>query len=97
MPNLEKLILVFEDARELVADPRNDFSWSSWIGRGDAVAEIDGILSMLRSGAVPNGLSMEVIFAPTGPMQEVSLSGGWGKEFLALADRFDEAMATDDT
>ncbi|HEX8181606.1 MAG TPA: hypothetical protein VF525_18845 [Pyrinomonadaceae bacterium] len=40
---------------------------------------------------------MEVLFAPTGPMQEVSLSSGWGEEFLALAERFDEAMATADT
>lgn len=97
MPNLGNLISVFEEARELVADPGNDFSWSSWNGRDDAVEEIDGILSVLRSGAVPKGLSMEVLFAPTGPMQEVSLSSGWGGEFLMLAERFDEAMAANDT
>jgi hypothetical protein len=97
MPNLGKLISVFEEARELVADPGNDFSWSSWVGRDDAVDEIDGILSVLRSGAVPKGLSTGVLFAPTGPMQEVSLSSGWGGVFLMLAERFDEAMAASDT
>ena len=40
---------------------------------------------------------MEVLFAPTGPIQEVSLSSGWGKEFLALSERFDDAMAAADT
>lgn len=96
MPNLGKLISVFEEARELVADPRNDFSWSSWHGCDNAVEEIDSILSVLRAGAVPGDLWMEVLFAPTGPMQEVSLSSGWGRDFLLLAERFDEALAAND-
>jgi hypothetical protein len=57
---------------------------------------LDGILSALQSGVLPEGLWMEVLFAPTGPIQEVSLSSGWGGEFLALAERFDEAMTTND-
>jgi hypothetical protein len=36
-----------------------------------------------------------IVFAPTGPMQEVSLSRGWGQEFLTLAERFDAAMVAD--
>jgi len=97
MPSLGELIIVFEEARGRVTDPANDFSWSSWADREDAVEELDGILSALRSGVAPEALSMEVLFAPTGPMQEVSLSSGWGEEFLALAERFDEAMAAADT
>jgi hypothetical protein len=33
-----------------------------------------------------------VLFAPTGPIQEVSISSGWGNEFLDLAERFDRAV-----
>jgi hypothetical protein len=36
---------------------------------------------------------IEVLFAPTGPIQEVSMSSGWSREFLRLAERFDEAYA----
>lgn len=36
---------------------------------------------------------MSFFFIPTGPLQEVSISSGWGDEFCALADRFDAAMA----
>ena len=96
MPSLRRLISVFEEARELLADPGNDFAWSSWSGREDALAEVDGLLSSLRRGVLPERLSMEVLFAPTGPTQEVSLSSGWGETFLALAGRFDEAMAAGD-
>jgi hypothetical protein len=35
-----------------------------------------------------------VVFAPTGPMQEVSLGSGWGDEFLGVADRWDAALRT---
>jgi hypothetical protein len=34
---------------------------------------------------------MSVLFAPTGPIREVSLSSGWAEESLALAERFDAA------
>ena len=93
MPNLGKLISVFEETRELLADPDNDFTWSSWEGREDALREMDGILLWLWCGLLPKSiLSMTVLYAPTGPIQEVSLSSGWGNEFLALADRFDEEI-----
>jgi hypothetical protein len=76
MPNLGRLISVFEETRELIADPDNDFAWSAWAGREDALAELDGILSSLRCGVLPQSWSMEVLYAPTGPIQEVSLSAG---------------------
>ena len=36
---------------------------------------------------------MQVLFAPTGPVQEVSISSGWGEEFLTLASRFDTELS----
>jgi hypothetical protein len=93
MPDAEKLIAVFEEARRLLAAAGNDFGWSSWRDRVEALEEIDQVLSGLRSGAPPDVLTLEVLFAPTGPIQEVSLSSGWGDEFVELAGRFDEAMA----
>jgi hypothetical protein len=93
MPNLQKLISVFEEARDLLAAPGNNFDWSSWSGPEEAFKEVDGILFSLRRGALPERLSMEVLFAPTGPIQEVSISSGWGETFLSLAERFDEALA----
>jgi hypothetical protein len=93
-PNQSYSILldVFAKARELLALPSNDFDWSSWGSAADALVEIDGIILNLKAGIMPDPLQLQVIFAPTGPMQEVSLSSGWGKEFLALAKKFDEAL-----
>lgn len=88
----EALIDVFARTREALARPDNDFSWSSWRNADDALAEVDAILIALRAGKRPGALQMSVLFAPTGPIQEVSLSSGWGDEFLKLADDFDAAI-----
>ena len=90
MDHLKKLISVIRETRTYLAREGNDYSWSSWNDQEDALAEIDSILAQLENGSVPN---IEVLFAPTGPIQEVSMSSGWSREFLQLAERFDEAYA----
>ncbi|MFF5235251.1 hypothetical protein [Dactylosporangium sp. NPDC000521] len=45
----------------------------------------------VAAGGTPVGLS--ILFAPTGPIQEVAISSGWGDAFLEPADRFDAAVA----
>jgi hypothetical protein len=87
------LLAVLDDVRVLLARPDNDFSWSSFGDAEAALAELDE----LRSGVVagnPDLLTLRVLFAPTGPIQEVSLSSGWGDEFLAIAERFDTAIGS---
>jgi hypothetical protein len=92
MQNLAPLIAVFERTRAMLAAPGNDFIWSFWEDGAEALAEIDGILAVLRAGSLPGDLAMRVLFAPTGPIQEVSLSSGWGDLFIELADSFDSAL-----
>lgn len=88
----DALIAVLVEARKLLARGDNDYAWSSWGDSDAACAEIDSLMFALRRGELPQ-LTLQVIFAPTGPMQEVSLSSGWGCEFIALAKRFDHALA----
>jgi hypothetical protein len=95
MPQVTTFVSILEEARALLAADDNDFSWSSWRDRDDALDEIDTILSELRSGILPSVLALNVLFAPTGPIQEVSLSSGWGDAYIELAKRFDAAMASD--
>jgi hypothetical protein len=90
MEHLQKLIAILKETKTLLALDDNDFSWSSWPDQNQAVSEIDSIITALENGSVPE---MGVLFGPTGPIQEVSLSSGWGSEFLELAERFDKEYA----
>ncbi len=88
----EELVKVLLDARAILARPENDFSWSSWEDAAHAIGELDALLVALQTGELPKRLDIEVLFAPTGPLQEVSLSSGWAHPFLTLATRFDKAV-----
>lgn len=82
--------LILESALELVSLPDNDFCWSSWENADEGKIEIESIIQLLASGGLPDKLTVSVLFAPTGPLQEVSLSSGWGDPFLKVAEKFDE-------
>ncbi len=89
----QPLIRVLRDTRSLLALPDNDFLWSSWKNAEAALRDIDDFIEKIKSGVKFNEKDLVVLFAPTGPIQEVSLSSGWGERFLALAHRFDIALA----
>lgn len=91
MADVPKLIRVFEDAKLLLSRSDNSFLYSGWEDAAEANAEMDQVLGYLREGKV--AAVSAIYFLPTGPLQEVNISSGWGDEFLALADRYDAAMA----
>ena len=87
--NQRELIEVLRAAKGLLSIDKNDFAWSRWEGAEDALKELDGLIDTIEAGKLLERLDVSLLFAATGPIQEVSLSSGWSKEFLALAARFD--------
>jgi hypothetical protein len=88
-----QLLDILSEAIRLVSLPENDFSWSSWAGAEEALAELTLIREQFARDDFSSLRELEIIFAPTGPMQEVGISSGWAKIYLALADRLDRAAA----
>ena len=88
----DALLTVLRETRLLLARPENNFVWSSWEDSEAALREIDALIASVCSGALPDPHQLTVLFAPTGPIQEVSIDSGWGETFLELAERFDAAM-----
>ena len=87
-----ELIAVLREAQEFLAMPGNDFVWSSWDGAEQGIQELNGHIAGVEAGEPVRRIRLETLFAPTGPLQEVSVSSGWGQEFLNMAKRFDTAM-----
>ena len=85
------LLEVLRSLVELLSLPDNDFAWSSWSGRDVAVSEVESIIALIESGKLPDRVRVAVLFAPTGPAQEVSLSSGWADVFLKVAELYDQA------
>jgi hypothetical protein len=87
-----ELVEVLRETRALLALPDNDFAWSRWANAAEALAELDAHLAALEGGRLPDRLVLSLLFAPTGTIQEVSLSSGWADPFLDVAARFDAAV-----
>jgi hypothetical protein len=83
---------ILREAIAWLLRPGNDFAWSWWNNASEAVAELSGHVAALEAGTLPPKLDLTVVFAPTGPIQEVGVSSGWGEAFLELSGRFDRAV-----
>lgn len=91
-PARRELAEVLRDARALLALPGNDFCWSSWEDAAAALSEVDVLITELESGRLPDRLTVQVLFAATGPVGEVALSSGWAELYLRVAERCDNAV-----
>jgi len=87
------LIKVLQETRTFLALPDNNFLWSPWPDANTALAEIDNVITQLETGIIPNKQKfkqeLELLFAPTCHIQEVSVSSGWADQFLGLSEKFD--------
>jgi hypothetical protein len=82
---------VLRSALELLSLPDNDFAWSSWRDQAAATTEVASLLSLVEAGGLPDRTSVSVLFAPTGPLQAVSLNSGWADTFMKVAECYDRA------
>jgi hypothetical protein len=87
----QSLMNLLDDVRLLVRRPNNNYLWSAWNGPEDALRELDAIEKKIAGGAVPTR-ALKLLFAATGSLQELSVSSGWGNEFLRLAARCDTIL-----
>ena len=88
-PGQLQLVGVLLETRKFLARPHNDFAWSHWNDAPHAIQEIDTLINRIEAGDMPDRLDISILFAPTGPIQEVSETSGWGRDFLDLSTRFD--------
>jgi hypothetical protein len=85
----EEMISLLETVIELLNYPGNDFCWSSWENAESAIGEIKALLEKISNNNNLYKDEISFIFAPTGPLQEVSLSSGWSDVFLKIAEKYD--------
>ncbi|HRD52765.1 MAG TPA: hypothetical protein PKY96_08965 [Flavobacteriales bacterium] len=87
-----ELVEILSRTRELLARPDSDFAWSHWSNSEDALREFDSLTRQIEAGDFSRKKELELLFAPTGSIQEVSINSGWGDEFLKLSEKFDSLM-----
>jgi hypothetical protein len=82
----EQVTSLLAELRVLLARDENDFAWSRWNDSKVALADFDAVVA---SG---NTQKLLYFLAPTGSLQEVSLSSGWGEEFVQIANTIEALL-----
>ena len=83
----EELISVLERVKELCSGS-GDSLWST-DSAGDLSVQMASAIQALRDGKHVSLKGLDILFLPTGSLQDTSIDNGWGDEFLELAERFD--------
>lgn len=70
-------------------NPKTDVVWTGYDTPEQLEQMIDRRISELRNKELEYISDFYFLFGPTGVFQELSLSNGWGDEFIAMASEFD--------
>lgn len=83
---------VVVDVAALVETRPQDLDWTRWADQPTMVADLRDHIRRLRACDASRLDELRLIFAPTGSLQEASISSGWAETYLLLAARFDSAV-----
>jgi hypothetical protein len=87
------LVSILDEVIKLVASPENDFLWSSWMGPEEAISELANYRAEIARDDFRHLATLDILLAPTGSLQELSISGGWSQAFLELSAKYDRIAA----
>ena len=86
-----RLEVLFEKLKSyLIAD--TDMIFTRYENVKDYTNYLEQLLIKIKTGDIEALNKLKLEFAPTGNLQELSISNGWGKEFLKIAEEFDDVI-----
>ena len=66
-----------------------DSDWTPWTA-AEIRSDLVEIIEAVQSGASYDKSKLQLLFLPTGPVQETSMANGWSDEMLELAQIIDQ-------
>jgi hypothetical protein len=85
----DKLRDILLRVMSIVNSPDTDLAWSNYNCIEDLVSELDSLINRLENHEEEVLKDVKFLFAPTNSLQEISLSNGWGNEFINLSNTVD--------
>ena len=85
----DEIIKIIEIVKSKVSD-RSDVVWTKYSNPKEFSDDLDNYINRLKANDISCLGDLKILFAPTGSLQEHSISNGWADEYLVLAERFDK-------
>lgn len=86
-----QLVEIVDEILEHVKNGSDIYTFSKWKDKQEVLAQITNLRNLIFSGDNTAVNRFNLLFGPTGSLQELSIDNGWGNVFLELASRWDEA------
>ena len=80
----------FDRLKFLIAQPSTDVCWSRYNTPDEVICDLEIIENGVLNKDLESIDRLLFLLAPTGDLQEISLSSGWGDEFLDIAETMEK-------
>ena len=88
----EILIDLLDNIKEIIRTRDTDMLWSIFETKEDFLKELDNHIQKFQNNDFSSIEQLIGLFLPTGDLQEIALSSGWGEEYLAISKKFDDLI-----
>lgn len=91
--DFREIITILRQTQSYLEHSKNYPEFYSRSDTTHAINDIERQIAIIQKGLLPYQSSLTVMFAPTGPIDEVSVSNGWNSEFQNLGARMNQAVS----
>ena len=89
---IAEVINIIKVLKGIIKSPETDILHSSFNTGEEVLNELNTHIQKLMKEDFSKIEDLIILFAPTSDLQEISITSGWGKQFLSIAERFDGAI-----
>jgi|688.fasta_scaffold951441_1 hypothetical protein len=87
---INKIIEIINESLIFIKSYDADTFYTEWNSIEEAINCFVDLEIKLSEGDLQAVNKLDILFAPTGSLQELAIAGGWSQQYLALASRFDQ-------
>ena len=88
----ENLIKLLNEIIELVSTQDTSMVWSTYDTKEVLILELKNYIQRLQNNDFSPIEQLISLFLPTGDLQEIAISSGWGEEYLSISKKFDKLI-----
>lgn len=86
----QKLILLIHELQSFIT-PNTDVFWSTYNHVHEIQSKLNQIVSDLTN-QLDIHKQIKLLIAPTGDLKEISLSNGWGDQFIEISNKIESEL-----
>jgi len=90
--NLSNLIILIEKIKDLIKQQGTNVLWTHYNSEEEVIDELGRHIMLLHKGDFSKINTLILLFSPTSDLQELSISNGWGNQYLEIAEKFDKII-----